>query len=152
MALGERGRHVGFLVRDRDAKLSRAFDNVFASEGAKMLRTPVRAPTANADAERWVGSARVECLGWLLIVGRGHLEQVLRVDVQHYNQHRPHRALSLHAPGLLAEPIVVGRDRQDTVHRRDLLGGLVHQYRRAHECICAPYRLEGLPDEIDSVG
>jgi hypothetical protein len=61
----------------------------------------------------------------------GHLEQVLRVYVQHYNQHRPHRALSLHAPDTPAEPILVGQDRQGTVHRRDLLGGLVHEYRRA---------------------
>jgi putative transposase len=80
---------VGFLVRDRDAKFSRAFDDVFRSEGAKMLVTPVRAPTANAYAERWVGTVRVECLDWLLIVGRGHLEQILRVYLQHYNQHRP---------------------------------------------------------------
>ena len=131
LALGERGRRVGFLVRDRDAKFSRAFDDVFRSEGAKMLVTPARAPTANAYAERWVGTVRVECLDWLLIVGRGHLEQVLRVYVQHYNQHRPHRALSLHAPDTPAEPIVVGQDQQGTVHRRDLLGGLVHEYRRA---------------------
>ena len=122
---------MGFLVRDRDTQFSRAFDDVFRSEGAKMLVTPVRAPTANAYAERWVGTVRVECLDWLLIVGRGHLEQVLRVYVQHYNQHRPHRALSLHAPDTLAEPIVGGQDRQGTVHRRDLLGGLVHEYRRA---------------------
>jgi putative transposase len=131
LALGERGRRVGFLVRDRDAKFSRAFDDVVRSEGAEMLVTPVRAPTANAYAERWVGTVRVECLDWLLIVGRGHLEQVLRVYVQHYNQHRPHRALSLHAPDTPAEPIVVGQDRQGTVHRRDLLGGLVHEYQRA---------------------
>jgi putative transposase len=131
LALGERGRRVDFLVRDRDAKFSRAFDDVFCSEGAKVLVTPVRAPTANAYAERWVGTVRVECLDWLLIVGRGHLEQVLHVYVQHYNQHRPHRALSLHAPDTPAEPILVGQDRQATVHRRDLLGGLVHEYRRA---------------------
>jgi putative transposase len=90
---------VDFLVRDRDAKFSRAFDDVFCSEGTKVPVTPVRAPTANAYAERWVGTVRVECLDWLLIGGRGHLEQVLHVYVQHYNQHRPHRALSLHAPG-----------------------------------------------------
>jgi putative transposase len=58
---------VGFLIQDRDAKFSRAFDDVFRSEGAKMLVTPVRAPTANAYAERWVGTVRVECLDWLLI-------------------------------------------------------------------------------------
>jgi putative transposase len=131
MALGERGPRVHFVIRDRDAKFSRAFDDVFRSEGAKMLVTPVPAPTANAYPERWVGTVRVECLDWLLIVGRRHLEQVLRVYVQHYNQYRPHRALSLHAPDTPAEPILVGQDRQGTVHRRDLLGGLVHEYRRA---------------------
>ena len=89
LALGERGRRVGFLVRDRDAKFSRAFDDVFRSEGAKMLVTPVRAPTANAYAERWVGTIHAECLDWLLIAGRGHLEQVLRVYVQHYTNIAP---------------------------------------------------------------
>ena len=60
--------------------------------------TPVRAPKANAYAERWVRTVRAECLDWLLIVGRGHLEQILRVYVQHYNGHCPHRALGLAAP------------------------------------------------------
>jgi transposase InsO family protein len=71
---------------------------VFRSEGGEVLVTPVRAPTANADAERWVGTVRVECLDWLLIVGRGHLEQVLRVYVEHDTRHRPHRALQPEAP------------------------------------------------------
>jgi transposase InsO family protein len=93
LILGERGRHLRFLLRDRDAKFSRSFDDVFRSEGAEVLLTPVRAPRANAYAERWVRTVRAECLDWLLIVGRGHLEQVLRVYVQHYNGHRPHRAL-----------------------------------------------------------
>ena len=70
-----------FLLRDRDAKFSRSFDDVFRSEGAEVLVTPVQAPNANAYAERWVGTVRAECLDWLLIVGRGHLEQVLRVYV-----------------------------------------------------------------------
>jgi putative transposase len=130
LALGERGRRVGFLVRDRDAKFSRAFDDVFRSEGAKMLVTPVRAPTANAYAERWVGTVRVEP-GLAAHRGTRPPGTGLRVYVQHYNQHRPHRALSLHAPDTPAEPILVGQDRQGTVHRHDLLGGLVHEYRRA---------------------
>ena len=91
----------------------------------------VQAPNANAYAERWVGTVRAECLDWLLIVGRGHLEQVLRIYVQHYNQHRPHRALSLEAPGPPTELSVAAKDRQGKVHRRDLLGGLLHEYRRA---------------------
>ena len=96
LALGEQGRQLRFLVRDHDAKFSRSFDDVFCSEGAQVLMTPVRAPKANAYAERWVRTVRAECLDWLLIVGRGHLERILRVYVRHYNEHRPHRALGLH--------------------------------------------------------
>jgi hypothetical protein len=77
LVLGERGRSVRFLVRDRDAKFSRGFDQVFGSEDGEVLVTPVRAPKANAFAERWGRTVRAECLDWLLIVGRGHLEQVL---------------------------------------------------------------------------
>jgi putative transposase len=84
LVLGERGRHLRFVVRDRDAKFSRSFEDVFCSEGGEVLLTPVRAPRANAYAERWVRTVRAECLDWLLLVGRGHLEQVLRVCVQHY--------------------------------------------------------------------
>jgi putative transposase len=128
---GERGRRLRYLLRDRDAKFCRSFDAVFGSEGAEIIRTPVQAPTANAYAERWVGTVRAECLDWLLIVGRSHLEQVLRIYVQHYNQHRPHRGLGLQAPDPPTDLIVVGEDRLGRLHRRDLLGGLVHQYRRA---------------------
>jgi putative transposase len=79
MALEERNRQLRFVLRDRVAKFSRAFDDLFRSEGAEILRSPVQAPNANAYAERWVGTVRAECLDWLLIVGRDHLEQVLRV-------------------------------------------------------------------------
>jgi putative transposase len=131
LVLGERGRRLRYLLRDRDAKFCRSFDEVFGSEGAEIIRTPVQAPTANAYAERWVGTVRAECLDWLLIVGRGHLERVLRIYVQHYNQHRPHRALGLQAPDPSTDLIAVGEDRSGRLHRRDLLGGLLHQYRRA---------------------
>jgi putative transposase len=89
LVLGERGRPVRFLLRDRDAKFCRSFDDVFRSEGAQVLVTPVRAPTANAYAEQWVSSVRAECLDWLLIVGRVHLEQVLWVYIQQDNRHVP---------------------------------------------------------------
>ena len=131
LVLGERGRRLHYLLRDHDAKFSRAFDDVVRDEGAEMLRTPVRAPRANAYAERWVRTVRAECLDWLLIVGRGHLEQVLRVYVGHYNEHRPHRALELEAPNSPAGLTRVGEKQQGRVHRRDLLGGLLHEYRRA---------------------
>jgi putative transposase len=131
LVLGERGRPVRFLLRDRDAKFCRSFDDVFRSEGGEVVVTPVRAPTANAYAERWVGTVRAECLDWLVIVGRGHLEQVLRVYVEHYNRHRPHRALGFEAPDQPARLTVVGKSQPGVVHRRDLLGGLLHEYRRA---------------------
>lgn len=80
------------LIRDRDAKFSATFDEVFRSEGIRVIRAPVRAPKANAYAERWVRSVRRECLDWLLILGRGHLEHGVKIYVQHHNEHRPHRA------------------------------------------------------------
>jgi putative transposase len=93
LVLGERGRRVRFVIRDRDAKFCRGFDEVFGSEGAQVLRAPLQA--ANAYAERWVGTVRAECLDWLLVVGRGHLERALKVYIAHDNAHRPHRALQL---------------------------------------------------------
>jgi putative transposase len=89
LMLGERGRRMRFLIRDRDAKFCRGFDDVFCSAGAEVLLTPVQAPNANAYAERWIRTVRAECLDWLLIVSRRHLAQVLRVYVAHYNAHRP---------------------------------------------------------------
>jgi len=129
LVLSERGRRVRFLVRDRDAKFARAFDDVFYSDGADVLITPVQAPNANAYAERWIRTVRAECLDWLLIIGRGHLEQVLRVYVAHYNAHRPHRALGLEPPDPPAGPTAISKD-QGRVHRRDRLGGLLHEYHR----------------------
>ena len=98
MNLDDRGGQGRFLLHDRDSKFSAAFDAVFASEGIRIVRTPVRAPNANAHVERWVGSVRRECLDRLLIVGRRQLEHVLRVYVRHYNCGRPHRALDLQTP------------------------------------------------------
>jgi hypothetical protein len=95
VVIAERGQQLRFLIRDRDAKFTRSFDDVFGSEGAQVLLTPVQAPNANAHAECWIRAVRAQCLDWLLIVGRGHLEQVLHVYVQHYHAHRPHRTLGL---------------------------------------------------------
>src|SRR5213083_977150 len=119
-----------FLIHDRDTKFSHAFDEVFRTEGIKVIRTPVQAPNANAFAERWVRTVRAECLDRILIVGRRHLEHVLRVYRSHYNGHRPHRALQLSPPA--GEP-----DRRaaagssSSLRRRDLLGGLIHEYEAA---------------------
>jgi putative transposase len=130
LELGER-RRVRFVLRNRDAKFCRAFDEVSRSEDAEVVLTPVQAPNANAFAERWIGTVRAECLDWLLIVGRGHLEQVLRVYAEHYNRHRPHRALRLEAPDRPAGLTAAGGDHRTQVHRRDLLGGLLHEHQRA---------------------
>ena len=131
LVLGEQGRSVQFLLRDRDAKFCRAFDDVFRAESAEVILTPIQAPNANAFAERWVGTVRAECLDWLLIVGRGHLEQVLRTYVEHYNVHRPHRALGLGPPAPPANPAGADEACRGRIQRRDLLGGLLHEYRRA---------------------
>ena len=96
--LQERPSSFRFLIRDRDSKFTRDFDAIFASEGIEIIKTPVRAPKANAIAERFVRTARAECLDWLLIINRRHLERVLRVFVDHYNTHRPHRSLNLNRP------------------------------------------------------
>jgi putative transposase len=122
---------VRFLLHDRDAKFCRSFDDVFGSEGGEVQVTPVRAPKANACAERWGRTVRADCLDWLLIVGRGHPGQVLRIYVERYNRHRPHRALGLQAPDRPTDTAVVGEDQQGRVRRHDLLGGLLHEYRSA---------------------
>ena len=100
-----------FLIRDRDSKYSGLFDEVFRGGGIRVVKTPVRAPQANAIAERFVRTVRVECLDWLLILNRRHLERVLRVYVEHYNTHRPHRR-STSSP---RNP----RNTADTNHRRE---------------------------------
>jgi transposase InsO family protein len=134
MDIEDRGRQVRFLLHDRDSKFSAAFDAVFAGEGIRILRTPVRAPNANAHVERWVGSVRRECLDRLLIVGRRQLQHVLRVYVRHYNCGRPHRALALQPPEPTAAATAARGDPAAPltgVHRRDLLGGLIHEYELA---------------------
>jgi putative transposase len=116
-----------FLIHDRDSKFTVAFDELLRSEGIKVIHTPVQAPRANAYAERFVRTIRNECLDWLLILGRRHLEHVLRIYIQHYNRERPHRGLALNPP----EPPAIKLSRGGDAHRRDRLGGLVHEYYRA---------------------
>ena len=97
MVLVERPRPVRFPVGDRDTKFTSSFDEFLNAEGARIIRTPVRAPQAEAFAERFVGTVRRECLARMLILGRRHLEVVLVEYLAHYNQHRPHRALGQQA-------------------------------------------------------
>jgi putative transposase len=115
-----------FVLRDRDTKFTAAFDAVFAAEGIQMLHTPVGAPRANAYAERWVGTVRREVLDRMLIFGCRQLRSVLAEYTDHYNLHRPHRALGQAPPLGPSQPPAIGPAA--TVVRRDHLGGLIHEY------------------------
>ena len=128
MDLDDAGRRFRFLVRDRDAKFSAAFDAVFAAMDIRIIRTPVRAPRANAIAERFVGSIRRELLDRILIINQRDASVVLRQYERHYNSHRPHRALGQAAP-LRPLPHRTTTEIHD-VRRRDRLGGLLHEYRQ----------------------
>jgi putative transposase len=114
-----------FLIRDRDAKFPPGFDAVFRSEGAEIVRTPYRSPRANAVAERWVGTARRECLDHLLILNEGHLRRVCTEFVAYYNERRPHQSLQQECPVPLARPDGHGR-----IARREVLAGIIHDYHR----------------------
>jgi putative transposase len=116
-----------FLIRDRDSKYSATFDEVFRSSGIRVVKTPGRAPQANAVAERLVRTVRAECLDWLLILNRRHLERVLRVYVEHYNTQRPHRALNLQPPQPREPPPTA---TTGAIQRHDRLGSLIHEYYR----------------------
>jgi putative transposase len=127
MDLGDRVKQLRFLIRDRDTKFVAGFDTVFTSEQITIIRTPVRAPRANAVAERWVGTVRRECTDRILILGRRHLTTVLMIYLRHYNAHRPHRALDQRPP-----------DRPENTHdplpaqvrRIRILGGLINEYQQ----------------------
>jgi putative transposase len=116
-----------FLIHDRDSKFTASFDEVFGSEGIRVIHTPIRALQANADAERFVRTVRTECLDHLLILGGRHLERVLRIYTRHYTSERPHRGLGLQPP----EPPRLKSPPGGDVERRDRLGGLLHEYYRA---------------------
>jgi transposase InsO family protein len=133
MELDDHDHPVRFLIHDRDTKFPRAFDALLESDRIKVIRTPVRAPNANAHMERWIGTVRRECLDRLLILGRHQLEHILRVYVKHYNRERPHRALDLKPPdSTIRSPIAsVATPHAHQVNRRDLLGGLIHEYELA---------------------
>jgi len=122
---------VKFLIRDRDAKFSQSFDEVFRSEGIRIIRTPIRAPRANAVCERWVGSLRRECLDRLLIFGRNHLVHVLTEYVDHFNRHRPHRSLGQRAPEDGDQLPQITPACLNDIRRRERLGGLLHEYECA---------------------
>ena len=121
----EAGAAPRFLIHDRDTKFPPTFDTVFAADGVEIVRTPYRAPNANAFAERWVRSARGECLDHLLIVNEAHLRRVLRDYAAFYNQARPHQGIDQRIP-----QAPVPRPQTGPVQCRDALGGLLHDYYR----------------------
>jgi transposase InsO family protein len=131
--LAERAEPMRFLIRDRDRKFARSFDEVFEGAGIRIVRTPIQVPQANGIAERFVRTVRFECLDWLLIINARHLERLLAVFSDHYNRHRAHRSLNLTPPNgavrsVTEEPL---HRQPGPVIRLDRLGGLVHEYKRA---------------------
>jgi putative transposase len=113
------------LIHDRDTKFTEAFDTVFRAEGIHIIRTPCRAPNANAYAERWGRTVRQECLDKFLIFSEVHLRRVLREYQTYYNQARPHQGLAQQAPLPRLVPSAEGR-----VRCRAVLGGILHDYYR----------------------
>jgi transposase InsO family protein len=131
MDLDDHANRFRFLIRDRDGKFTASFDHVFTAAGIAPVKIPPRAPKANAYAERWVRTVRTECLDWVLIWSRRHLERILTAYVDHYNTARPHRGIDLDVP---VPPAGNADPRTQTVRRIervDVLGGLIHEYRHA---------------------
>jgi len=125
--LNKLGVHARFLIHDHDHKYSGGSDLVFKADGMAVIRTPIAAPSANAHIERQIGSTLRECLDWLLILNRRHLERVLTVWFEHYNEARPHRGLELRTPIARSDSVVTsGPLRCD-----ERLGGLLREYSRA---------------------
>jgi transposase InsO family protein len=130
LTVGERLEGIRFVIRDRDSRFSGSFDEVFRSEEVRIIKTPIRAPRANAYAERWVRTARAECLDWMLVLGRRDLEHVLRTYVIHYNRARPHRGLDLRTPEPRRDP-APWPTRRAMVQTHRVLGGLIREYELA---------------------
>ncbi len=124
--LEDAGRRFRFLIRDRDAKFTASFDAVFSAIGIEEIQIPARSPRANAFAERWVRTAREDCLDHLLVLSQRQLEASLAEYVEHYDRARPHRGLQLTPPRSTGASHGTG-----VIRRRDVLGGLVHEYELA---------------------
>jgi transposase InsO family protein len=125
--LNQHGVQARFLIHDHDDKYGGGSDRVFKGNGMAVIRTPIAAPRANSHIERQIGSTRRECLDWLLILNRGHLERVLTDWLEHYNRARPHRGLDLHSPIARSDPVVTS----GPVRCNQRLGGLLREYSHA---------------------
>jgi transposase InsO family protein len=125
--LNQHGVQARFLIHDHDAKYGGGSDRVFKADGMAVIRTPIAAPMANSHIERQIGSTRRECLDWLLILNRGHLERVLTDWLEHYNRARPHRGLDLRTPIARSDPVVTS----GPVRCNQRLGGLLREYSHA---------------------
>jgi putative transposase len=131
LELGERAGQFRFLIRGRDTKYTAMFDEVFTSEGIEILRSPPRAPRANAYAERWVRTVRRECLDRMLIYNPRHLLAVLAEFVEHYIEHRPHQSRDQRPPDAVDTSPAVIDLVSVRVRRRKILNGLISEYSQA---------------------
>jgi transposase InsO family protein len=125
MDLDGRVTSLRFLLRDRDTKLTAAFDAVFTAAGIDVIKTPPQSPRANSFPERWVGTVRREVTDRILIVGVRHLAAVLAEYTSHYNDHRPHRSLGQRPPNPPPHIVDLTAAR---IKRRPILGGLISEY------------------------
>ena len=119
---------IRFLIHDGAGQFVAGFDEVFRSDGTTIIRTPPRAPVANAYAERWLGTVRRELCDRTLIWNRAQLQQILADYVEHYNTHRPHRSLGQRAPN---DRVVVAYRAGQPIRRHPTCNGLINQYRQA---------------------
>jgi len=126
--IGDRTASFRFLIRDRDAKFTAAFDEIFASEGLRVVKTPPQTPRANCYAERWIRTARAECTDRMLIYDERHLRLVLGEYAGHYNRHRPHQSRQQRPPD---QEIQTTAPLNLPVRRRKILGGMISEYYQA---------------------
>lgn len=123
----EEAPKVRFLIRDRHAKFARSFDEVFRTEGVHVIKTPIRAPNANAFAGRLIRTIRAEATDRALVLGPLHLDRLLRSFAAHYNAHQPHRGIDLQSPDTIGTVPEIARIAD--VRRRRVVGGLINEYR-----------------------
>ena len=139
MWFDDQGIEARFLLRDRDTKFTAAFDQLFRDVGTRIVKTPVKAPNANAYAESWVGSLKRECLNHFVCFGLGHLDHILGEYAHFFNRHRPHQGLGNRPLSIAVGEkgdVAIARldddpDDEGTVRCNRFLGGLRRHYYRA---------------------